>query len=205
MDRARDQFLADAGFAFDQHRYRRGGRLFRRLKDGLHRRRARDHIGDRQRAFVPALEPLQFARKRARGQRVAQRDFQAFRACRLDHEIGRARAHGGHHIVDSAMGGLHDHRNCEAGLAHEGQNAEPVEVGHHQVEDDGIYGRVGSGEELDRRIAAVRDDCLVAEALDRGFEEATLDRIVINDEHNFRHEPDPRTTVPNWCTVAGLD
>ena len=205
VDRARDQLLADAGFAFDQHRYRRGRRLFRRLEDWLHRRRSCDHVGDRQRAFVPALEPSQFASSALRGERIAQRDFQPFRACRLDHEIGRARAHGGHHIVDPAMGGLHDHRNIEAGLSHESQDAQPVEIGHHQVEDHGVDSRVGAGEKLDRRIAAVRDDCQVAKALDCGFKQATLDRIVVDDEHNFRHKPNPRTTVPNWCTVAGLD
>ena len=172
-----------------QHRYGRGGRLFRGLENRLHRRRTCDHVGNGQRAFVAAFEPLQFARERSRREHIAQRDFQPFGACRLHHEVGRARAHGRHDIVDAAMGGLHDHRNIEAGLAHEGQNAEPIEIGHDQVEDHGIDRRVGSGEELDRRIAAVRDDRLVAVALNRGFEQATLDRIVIDDEHNFRHEP----------------
>ena len=103
------------------------------------------------------------------------------------------------------MGGLHDHRNIEAGISHESQDAQPVEIGHHQVEDHGVDLRVGAGEKLDRHIAAVRDDCQVAKALDCGFKQATLDRIVVDDEHDFRHKLNPRTTVPNSCIVAGLD
>src|SRR5262245_66265922 len=87
------------------------------------------------------------------------------------------------------MGGLYDHRNGEAGLAHEGEHAEPVEIGHHQVEDHGVDSQVGAGEELDCRIAAIREDRLAAEALDCGFQQATLDRIVVDNEHDLRHEP----------------
>ena len=95
--------------------------------------------------------------------------------------------------------------NVEAGVAHARQDAEAVEVGHHQVENDAVDARcIGSGEQLDRGIAAFGDDRLIAETLDHGFEEATLNRIVVDDKHDLRHETPSRTTVPNWCNVAAL-
>ncbi len=76
--------------------------------------------------------------ERALFQRVAKRHLQPLGADRLDHEIDRARAHRRHHIVDAAVGGLHDHRHGRAGLAHPRQHAEPVEIGHHQIEHDAV-------------------------------------------------------------------
>ena len=43
-------------------------------------------------------------------------------------------------IVDAAMRGLHDHRDGEPGLAHAREHAEAVEIGHHEIEDDGVDG-----------------------------------------------------------------
>ena len=57
-----------------------------------------------------ALDAGKLAFEHAGGQRIAQRYLQPLGADRLDHEIGRARAHGGDDVVDAAVGGLHDHR-----------------------------------------------------------------------------------------------
>ena len=141
VDRARDQLLAGAGFAFDQHRDGGGRRFLGRAQHRPHGGRAGDHVGDGERAVVPALEPLHFAGQRRGGERVAQRDLQALGAGRLDHEIGGAGAHGRDHIVDAAMGGLHDDRNVAARLAHARQHAEPVEIGHHQIEHHAVDAR----------------------------------------------------------------
>ena len=48
--------------------------------------------------------------------------------------------------------------------------------------------RCAAAEQRHGRIAAVGDDGLVAEALDHGLEQAALDRIVIDDEHGFGHD-----------------
>ena len=95
----------------------------------------------RERAGAAALDARELALERARGERVAQRHLQPLGADRLDHEIGRARAHRGDHVVDAAVGGLHDHRHGEAGLAHPREHAEPVEIGHHQIEHDRVDAR----------------------------------------------------------------
>ena len=83
------------------------------------------------------------------------------------------------------MGGLHDHRDIQTGLTHKGQNAKPVEVGHDQVENDAIDAGIGPREKLNRCVPAFGEDCPIAETLDHGFEQATLNRIVIDDQHNF--------------------
>ncbi len=86
------------------------------------------------------------------------------------------------------MGGLHDDGNVEACLAHARQHAQAVEVGHHHVEHHAIDARRRRpGEQLDGRIAALGQHGLVAEALDHGFEQPALDRIVVDDQHDLRH------------------
>ena len=69
---------------------------------------------------------------------LRRRHLQPLDADRLDHEILGAGAHRRHHVVDAAMGGLHDDGDVEAGFAHLGQNAHAVEAGHDQVEHDGV-------------------------------------------------------------------
>ncbi len=94
-----------------------------------------------ERAGAAALDAGELAFERAGGERIAQRHLQALGADRLDHEVGGARAHGGDDVVDAAVRGLHDHRDGEAGLAHPGEHAEAVEIGHHEIEHDGVDAR----------------------------------------------------------------
>ena len=112
VDGARDQLLADAGFALDQHRDGGAGGLLGRAQHRLHARAAGDDVAEGERAGAAALDQLEFALERARRERVAQRDLQPLGADRLDHEIDGAGAHRGDDIVDAAMGGLHDHRDA---------------------------------------------------------------------------------------------
>ena len=153
----------------------------------LHARVARHDILEGERAGAAALEALEFGFERARRQRIAQRDLQPFGADRLDHEVHRARAHRRHHLVDAAMRGLHDHRDADAEVAHAREHAVAVEIGHHQVEHDAVDARVGRGHGRDRRIAAVGDHHLVAEARRHAFEQAALHGIVIDDQDRFGH------------------
>ncbi len=202
VDGAGDHFLADPGFAFDQRRNVGGGSFLRAAQHAFHHRRAGDDVGERQRAFAAALEPLQLVAQRLGGERVAQADLNALGAGRLDHEVRRARAHRRDDIVDAAMRGLHDYRNVASGLFHAGHHAEPVEVRHHQVEDHAVDPLAfGSAEEFRRRIAAIRSERLVAETLHHVFDEAALNRIVVDDQHDCGHWK-LQPTVPNWSNVA---
>ena len=111
-------------------------------------------------------------------------DMQPLGADRLDHEIDGAGAHRRDHIVDAAMGGLHDHRHADRGLAHFGEHAESVEIGHHQIEDDAIdVCAVGSGEKFERRFAGVARQRAIVEFLQRRFEKPALHRIVVDNKN----------------------
>ena len=112
VDGAREQLLADAGFAFDQHRNGGAGGLLRGAQHAGHGLAAGDDVGEGQAAFAAVPDALQFALQRAGVERIAQRHLQPLDADRLDHEILGAGAHRRHHIVDAAMGGLHDRREC---------------------------------------------------------------------------------------------
>ncbi len=173
VDGARDHFLADAGFAFDQHRDGGGRGLFGIAQHRGHGGAAGDDIGEGERAGLAALHALQFAGERALRQRILQRDLQAFRARRLDHEIGRARTHRGDHVVDAAMRGLNDHRNRVAFAAQAAEQAEAVEIGHHQIEDDAIDRGCGIAIQNARGlIAAFGDHGFVAELAHHVFDAA---------------------------------
>ena len=130
-----------------------------------------------ERAGAAALDAGKLALERARGERIAQRDLQALGADRLDHEIGRARAHRRDHIVDAAMRGLHDHRNRMPRSRILREHAKTVEIGHDQIEHDGIDGRaVSSVRQRDRGIAAFGDARLVAELAHHVVERAAAAR-----------------------------
>ncbi len=76
----------------------------------------------------------------------------------------------------------------QAGLAHTGEHAEAVEIGHHEVEDDAIDSRlVGAEQRRHGRIPALGDHGLVAEAAGHVLDQAALHRIVIDDQYDFRH------------------
>ena len=153
---------------------------------------------------MPAFDAFQFAGECARGERVAQTDLQSLGIGRLDHEVDGAGAYGRHNIVDPAMGGLHDHRDIEAGVVHARQHAEFVEVGHHQVEHHAVdFGALRPGDELDRGIAALGAERPVAEALHHRFQQPALHRVVVDDEHAFGHlRPPDIGGVPIWRNLA---
>ena len=121
-----------------------------------------------------------------------------------------ARAHRGDHVVDAAMGGLHDHRDGDAGLAHLGEHAQSVEVGHDEIEDDRVDARaVGAGERGDPGVAALGHDRLVAGLAHHVVEEPALHGIVVDDQNTLTHHAtsraqlcDKQHRVPNWGTVA---
>ncbi|GAC1495286.1 MAG: hypothetical protein NVS2B1_02650 [Bradyrhizobium sp.] len=208
VDGAGEQFLADAGFAFDQHRDGGGGRLLRGAHDVRHGLAAGDDIGKGQAAFAAVSDALQFAFQRAGVQRIAKRHLQPFHADRLDDEIMGPGTHRRHHIVDAAMGGLHDDGDGEAGLADLGQHAHAVEAGHHEIEHHGVDGgRVRCGEQGDRRVSGVHDDGLIAAFLHHVFNQAALYRVIVGDQNAGSHGF-PRTlqlSVSNRGTLADAD
>ena len=161
-----------------------------------------------RRPSLAVADALQFALQRAGVERIAQADLQPLDADRLDHEILGAGAHRRHHIVDAAMGGLHDDGDVEAGFADFGQHAHAVEAGHDEIEHHGVDGlRVRRGQRGDRGIAAIDNHGLIAAFLHHVFDQATRYRIVIGNQ-NGRSHGIPRTlqlSVSNRGTLADAD
>ena len=101
------------------------------------------------------------------------------------------------------MRGLHDHRHGAAGLAHPRQHAEPVEIGHHEIEHDAVEA-LGAGEQRRGLIAALGDRRLVAELPHHVVEQAALNRIVVDNENTRGHGNTPNATVPFRGSLRGL-
>ncbi len=208
MDGACEHLLADAGLALDQHWDRRARGLLRGAHHGRHRLGAGDDVGESQPALAAVTDALQLALERGGVERVAQRDLEPLQADRLDDEIGRARAHRRDHVVDAAMGGLHDDGDAEAGLADFRQHAHAVEAGHHEIEDDGVDRRcIGGGEGGDRGVAGVHDDRLIAAFLHHVLDQPAGYCVVVGDQNTGSHGV-PRTlllSVSNRVTLAEAD
>ena len=127
---------------------------------------------------------------------------------RLHEEVLGARVHRRDHIVDAAMGGLHDHRNIEAGIADLGQHAQAVEAGHHEVEHDGIDGLgFRRGQKRDGRVAAVDHGRCIAGFLHHVLDETALDWVIVDNQNGRRHGfPYPlQLFVSNRGTFADAD
>ena len=189
-DRAREQFLAGARLALEQHRNVGGGRFLGELERRLHARALRREVFEAERAVGGPAQTPHLAREHGLRQRIAQRYLQALGARGLHDEVDRARAHGRDHGVDRAVRGLHDHRRIDAALLEPAEQSHAVEVGHDEVENDAAdSGAVLALEQAPRRLAALGEHRLVAEAADHGVQEPALDRIVVGYENTRGHFP----------------
>ena len=189
LDGARDQFLADARFALDQDRDVGRRRLLAKTDHPVHRRALRDHVLEAQMAAAAARRAPDLALDRLDLERIADRGLQPVGRGRLDDEIEGAVAHGRNDGLDAALGGLHDDRDVDAALAHRLQHADAVEAGHDEIEDDHRdVARAGTVEHIETGLAAVGDDCGVAEFRHRGLEQPALHGIVIDYEYGTCHD-----------------
>ena len=101
------------------------------------------------------------------------------------------------------MGGLHDHRNGKAGVAHPGQHAHTIEAGHDQIEHDGVdRRRFEVHQPRQRGVAGLHHHGFVAATRHHVLDQTALHRIVIRDEDSFDHRILQRGIVPIWATMA---
>ena len=171
LDGARHQFLADAGFAFDEDRNVRGRRLLAEPDDAVHGGALGNHVLEGERAAAPARAALHLALDRLHLQRVGDRRLQPVRRGRLDDEVEGAVAHGQHHRLDAALRRLDDDGHADVALAHRLQHADAVDIRHGKVEDHHRHRpRAGAVERLQPRLATFGDDGRVAEARHRRFQ-----------------------------------
>ena len=102
------------------------------------------------------------------------------------------------------MCGLHDGRHRDLGVAHPGQHRHAVETGHDEVEDDEIDGRrVGRTQPRQRGLAAVDRFRVVAEPAHHGFQQTSLNGIVVDDKDGGSHEPSVHALAGRLSTDRG--
>ena len=88
------------------------------------------------------------------------------------------------------MRGLDDRRDSNIALAHPRQNPHAVEIGHDEVEDQKIDRRPIAGfKTLQRRFPRFHTFGVVAKSSGHSLEQASLNRIVVDNEYESGHRP----------------
>ena len=206
LDGARQDFLADARFAFDEHRDGGFGGALGEPDDPTHVGALGDEVAEAQRPRGAPAHAPDFALERIDAQGVLDRDLQALRPDRLDDEIDGAGAHRRDHRLDGAVRRLHDDRRFDAAFAQLRHEAEPVEVGHDEVDDGDVDAlALRRAQESKRLVAALGDHRLITEAAHHGLEEPALNGIVVDDENGAGHEAASRRCfVSVRCSSKGV-
>ena len=183
LDRPRDDFFADARFAFEQDRDRRFRGPLAEPDNPVHVGAFAAQILEGQRARGPAVEPAHLVFQRFDAQRILDRDLQPLGADRLDDEIAGARAHGRDHRLDRAMRRLHDGRNDALLVAQALQHRHAIDIRHDEVENQKVDVRRARFKPLQRGRAAVERFALIAKTANKRFQNATLHWIVVDNQH----------------------
>ena len=141
MDRLRDEFLARAGRALDEHAGVGGGDAFELLDDLAHQRAVADDALEAELFVQPAVQlevrpPQPGAFGRLFGARPKLGDID-----RLQEIIERPALHRLDRRGDRAVAGQEN--DLGVGLLRFGEveNAETVDIVHHQVGNDDVEGR----------------------------------------------------------------
>ena len=188
LDRARDQFLADAGFAFDQN-----GDIG--LRGALSQPHHLAHLGaladqvvEREPVLGLLLEPRDFAGKRPDFERVADGNRDALRTRGFHEEIAGAGAHRFDRGIDSALRGQHDDGKSFMCRAQFAEDCHAVHVGHHEIEQQELYLLAArSVQKVESRLTAGSRDDMHARPRNGRFEQPALYGIVVNNQNCLRH------------------
>jgi hypothetical protein len=193
VDRARDDLLAGAALAGDEHGCIGDRDLIDQRIDLMHRGRRADHVAAAARRCDDLAQPLDLAAQRAVLGGAADRDRERFDLDRLGHEVVRTRADRADRGLEAAKRGQHDDR--QIGPVGDDVLAQ-LEAGHAlhvEIGDDDVD--IVLGQRRDRvRAAAERHD-VEAALLEAELDEIDHLALVVDDKH-FRHEvPAGRYTV----------
>ena len=192
LNGARDDFLADARLALDEHRYGRTRGALAQSDDARHLGASRHEVLEGQNALGPARGATNLAGERIGRKRVLDGELQTFRADGLHDEVGGAGAHRRDDGFDRAMRRLHDDRRLQLLLAHFGEHAHAVEIGHDEIENEQRdRRRIRRLEAGQRELAAFDAFRLITEPTNHRLEEAPLHGIVIGYENRRSHRRPP--------------
>ena len=189
VQRGRDQLLAGAALALDEHGRGRVGDLGDHLLQLLHLPAAADDLRVAARgAFLPLLGDDVALVVVALPRRLGDDRLELPVIERLGEEIEGARLHRLDRAVDPAMGSDHDHRHVGVprdDLAQEGQavHARHDQVGHNHIRAVALQ----SGDGL---LPVPTDGHLVPFALQRGREDFPETLLVVHDEDAIGHRGD---------------
>ena len=188
LDRARQELLADAGFAFDQHGNVRLGSALGKPHRAGHRIRTGDDVAKGEHAGVAPIGAAELVFQRVDPEGVLDRKLQPLGADRLDDEVDCAGAHRRDDGLDRAVRRLHDRRHRDLALAQALEHAHAVKIGHDKVENDEADRRtIGRLDPRQRRRARVYGFHVVAEPPRHRFQQAALNWIVVDDKDEGGH------------------
>jgi hypothetical protein len=134
LQSAGENFLADAGFTFEEHGNAGFGCPFTQADSPRHIGRGRGEISKLQGTGATLREPADLALQSLDAQRILDGNLKALGPNGFNHEIGGTGAHRADDRIDGAMRGLHDHRR---GIFHRFQarkHGHPVDIRHHEIE-----------------------------------------------------------------------
>jgi hypothetical protein len=130
---ARDQLLAGAGLAVDQHRGGSDRGLLDEPVDLLHRRAAADEPAHAPDVLDPAPQDRDLVERAGALQRLLDQQSQPLEVDRLGEVVVGALAHRGDRGVDGGLSGEDDDRYPGHLLLERAEQAQAVHVRHHEV------------------------------------------------------------------------
>ena len=195
MNGARDQLLARAILASDQHARRGLCDSVNLLDDRANRRRTADHLVAR---LNRRLEPLILLRELNATNRVAQRHENAIGIQRLLENVVGAELRGFDGILNRRVPTDHDDDRRRITPAQSLQRFETVHAGHLHVHEDEL--RLPGLVRGQRLGAARRDAHLVAFELEQLAECGAHAGLVVHHQQSATHRPDLYSVIAPFCT-----
>ena len=193
VQRARDELLAGAALAGDQHGRVGLGDAVDQVADLPHRRARADDLA-RQRAAVDLLaQPLDLGAQRAVLHRALERERELLDLERLGDEVVGAGADRRDRGLDAAERGDHDDRHVGPVGGDALAQLEAVHAAHVEVGDDDV--EVLVLEQRQRFVGRRLPRRLEAGAAQRGFQRLAQTLIVVDDEDATLHNSNDFRTV----------
>ena len=192
VQRARDQLLAGAALAGDQHARRRARDALDQAHDALHRRALADDVAGAEALLHALPQRAVLIDDRALLERLLDHRQQFVVLERLLDVVVGAFAHRLHGLRRGRVRGDHDHLRRVVDLARLGQHAHARAVGHREVGDDGVERRL-LVQQRDRALLAFGDLDFVAVPLEQHVQHLAQARLIVDDEYPGAHPREPTT------------